>query len=102
MSRSAPTACPPGAQVTHWDWQLDAACRGQAEPFFHPYGEREPTRSRRERAAKAICAGCPVMQQCREHALDAREPYGVWGGLSEEERDELLRRRDAVHAPLSA
>jgi hypothetical protein len=29
-----------------------------------------------------------------EHALSVREPYGVWGGLSEEERDVLHRRID--------
>lgn len=27
-------------------------------------------------------------------ALAAREPYGVWGGLSESERDEIIRGRD--------
>ena len=31
------------------------------------------------------------MRQCRSHALAAREPYGVWGGLSEHERE-------AIHA----
>ena len=93
MSRSAPTAQPPGALVGHWEWQLEAACRGDSEPFFHPFGEREPSRSRREARAKAICARCPVLERCREQALASREPYGVWGGLSESERDALLRRR---------
>jgi WhiB family redox-sensing transcriptional regulator len=27
-----------------------------------------------------------VIVACREHALSVREPYGVWGGMSEEER----------------
>ncbi|MEL7210751.1 MAG: WhiB family transcriptional regulator, partial [Actinomycetota bacterium] len=31
-------------------------------------------------AAKRICAGCPVMAECLEGALDRREPWGVWGG----------------------
>jgi WhiB family redox-sensing transcriptional regulator len=30
-----------------------------------------------------------VQLACREHALAVREPYGVWGGLSEHEREEL-------------
>jgi len=30
--------------------------------------------------AKAICAECPVRDQCFESALARREPYGVWGG----------------------
>jgi WhiB family redox-sensing transcriptional regulator len=31
------------------------------------------------------------MMACREHALKVREPYGVWGGLTEEEREQVLR-----------
>ena len=58
----------PGPQSDLWEWQLQGACRGKdTELLFHPEGER------------------------RAHALAAREPYGVWGGLSEHERE-------AVHA----
>ena len=84
------TAVPPGAQTWRWEWQLAARCRGRDDLFFHPHGEREPTRSQRETAAKAICASCPVQPECREHALVMREPYGVWGGTTETEREELL------------
>jgi WhiB family redox-sensing transcriptional regulator len=45
--------------------------------------------------AKAVCAQCPVIQNCLRWALAAREPYGVWGGLSAEERESLLQRRPA-------
>jgi WhiB family redox-sensing transcriptional regulator len=34
-----------------------------------------------------------VLEQCRRHALAVHEPYGVWGGLSEAERDEIIRGR---------
>ena len=27
------------------------------------------------------------------HALEVREPYGVWGGLSEDEREAIYRRQ---------
>jgi WhiB family redox-sensing transcriptional regulator len=46
----------------------------------------------RERRAKEMCRGCPVIEQCRSHALEVGEPYGIWGGLSETERDMLLKR----------
>ena len=74
-----------------WEWQFGGACRDM-EPtmFFHPEGERGAARRRRAEAAKAICADCPVLTECREHALRVREPYGVWGGLSEEERLSLV------------
>lgn len=32
------------------------------------------------RAAKAICATCPVAEACLAGAVDRREPWGVWGG----------------------
>jgi WhiB family redox-sensing transcriptional regulator len=81
----------PGSALDHWEWQLEGACRAEdTELFFHPEGERGPSRSGREAAAKAVCAGCPVLAACRTHALSAREPYGVWGGLSEQDREQIL------------
>lgn len=81
----------PGPALDQWEWQLKGACLAEdTESFFHPDGERGPRRARREAAAKAVCATCPVLLTCREHALAAREPYGVWGGLSEADREQLL------------
>lgn len=78
----------PGPNADFWDWQLDSACRGlDSDIFYHPDGERGSARERRVSTAKAICAACPVMAQCRAHALKTREPYGVWGGLGEEDRE---------------
>ena len=72
-------------------------CRGlDSAVFYHPDGERGQARELRVANAKAVCAACPVARQCLEHALKAREPYGVWGGLSEEERDVLYRRMDRM------
>jgi WhiB family redox-sensing transcriptional regulator len=80
----------PGPIADHWEWQLPAACR-EVDPgwFFHPEGERDPARTVREAAAKVVCATCPVLRQCRVHALRAHEPYGVWGGLSERDREAI-------------
>ena len=82
---------PPITEI--WDWQLRAACRGlDGDVFVHPDRERGRARAAREKTAKQICRTCPVLQQCRRHALAVREPYGVWGGLSKPERDALLDR----------
>lgn len=87
----------PGPNADIWDWQLQGACRGEDPSlFFHPEGERGPTREARIAAAKAICSGCPVQVQCADHALKVREPYGVWGGLSEDDREEIYRRQRRV------
>lgn len=87
----------PGPQVEKWEWQLLGSCRGEdTELFFHPEGERGPSRARREAAAKAVCGTCPVRSPCRVHALASHEPYGVWGGLSEHEREAILGEQAAV------
>ncbi|MET9606814.1 WhiB family transcriptional regulator [Streptomyces sp. NPDC006512] len=81
----------PGSAHHHWDWQSRAACRGLGSgPFFHPAGERGEERDERDEAAKRVCAGCPVRAACLDHALRTREPFGVWGGLTEEERRAML------------
>jgi WhiB family redox-sensing transcriptional regulator len=73
---------------THlWEWQQHGLCRRLGSHlFFHPEGERGSARRARQEIAKAVCARCPVLTQCREHALRVAEPYGVWGGMSEDER----------------
>ncbi|HEX4791453.1 MAG TPA: WhiB family transcriptional regulator [Actinospica sp.] len=87
----------PGPNADLWDWQLRGLCRGKdSSLFFHPEGERGAARAAREQSAKEICLNCPVQKQCCEHALRVREPYGVWGGLTEEEREIHYQRQKAL------
>ena len=81
----------PKPLVDYYEWQLAAACRGMdSSTFFHPPEERNAAREQRVKQAKAVCHGCPAIMECRAHALRVREPYGIWGGLSEDERATLL------------
>lgn len=41
------------------------------------------------------------MMECREQSLKVREPYGVWGGLSEDERHAILAERDRQAAEVT-
>jgi WhiB family transcriptional regulator, redox-sensing transcriptional regulator len=78
----------PGPVADLWQWQLEGSCRRESpDVFFHPEGERGPARRNRDSAAKAVCLTCPVLKSCREHALAVREPYGVWGAMTEFERE---------------
>ncbi|MFE9331247.1 WhiB family transcriptional regulator [Streptomyces sp. NPDC006925] len=82
-------------------WHADAVCRrDEAGLFFAPSKEPTAARLSREQAAKRVCSGCPVLVECREHALVMPEPYGVWGGLTAAERRVVLsRRRRATKSP---
>lgn len=83
----------PSPSSENWEWQIQAACRGMSSTlFFGSFGERPRARAIRVGQAKDVCADCPVIADCRRHALEAQEPYGVWGGQSEEERSVLPRR----------
>jgi WhiB family redox-sensing transcriptional regulator len=78
-----------------WSWRLWAACRqADRDLFFSPDGERGSAKRRRERAAKAICGTCQVRESCAEYAVGNHERYGVWGGLSEHERELIWRDLD--------
>ncbi|GHB79052.1 transcriptional regulator WhiD [Streptomyces cirratus] len=93
----------PGSAHHYWQWQARAACRDLgSNRFFHPAGERGEDREVRDEAAKQVCAGCPVRAACLEHALTTREPFGVWGGLTEEERRALLDDRTPARVRQSA
>ena len=87
--RSARNAAriPPVAQL-RLGWQERAACQGSdAKLFFGPEKERIRDREAREGAAKRVCASCPVLRECRQHALQTPELFGIWGGLSETDRE---------------
>jgi WhiB family redox-sensing transcriptional regulator len=75
--------------IIHLDeqrWMLDALCaETDPEIFF-------PDKGGSVRDAKKICRRCDVRAECLDYALTHRERYGVWGGLSENERRGLLRK----------
>lgn len=79
-------------------WQVDGLCRGNHSYLFFPPStvERKDDRERREERAKAICRVCPVQEPCLEFAVEIREPYGIWGGLTELERRQVVSRRLAA------
>ena len=69
-------------------WVTDGNCtEDTAERFFvDKTGNPEP--------AKNMCRTCPVIQRCAEYALNhPTYVYGIWGGLTEEERDVLRKKK---------
>lgn len=73
-------------------WRKQAEC---AKPeYAEDRGLWFPHNSDREttRAAKSICHGCPVIEQCATWALARRIREGVWGGLSENDRRRIHKR----------
>src|SRR5690625_7167911 len=74
------------------DWRSQAACLDEDPELFFPIGNTGPALMQIDEA-KAVCQRCPVMETCLKWALETGQDAGVWGGLSEDERRALKRRR---------
>lgn len=79
-------------------WMARGACADHPTDLWFPLepsGRHGGNVGRTEAAkAKAVCATCPVVDECATYAIANREEYGVWGGLDEAER-RLIRRQGA-------
>ena len=73
-------------------WWARAACSTADPELFFPISDSGPA-LRQVARAKAICARCQIQQECLSYALRAGSIQGVWGGMTEEERRRLLRRK---------
>jgi WhiB family transcriptional regulator, redox-sensing transcriptional regulator len=76
---------------TRTDWRHRAACRDEDPELFFPITELGPG-ARQTADAKAVCARCPVREQCLRYALDNRLDHGIFGGTTAQERRSLTRR----------
>ena len=62
-------------------WTDQAACKGFTDLFFVQRGDTESMLK-----AKAICATCTVIDDCRNYVLYKPERFGIWAGMTEKER----------------
>jgi WhiB family redox-sensing transcriptional regulator len=67
------------------DCKSRGACLGEDTELFFPIARTRGWVSQ-TRAAKKVCARCPVRPECLQWALETGQRFGVWGGLSEKER----------------
>lgn len=72
-------------QVVNW---RDLALCAQVDPdiFF-------PEKGGSVRAAKKVCEACDVQDECLEYALEHKERFGIWGGVTERNRRQMLADR---------
>ena len=89
----APDLQPP----TPMPWMDAALCAQVGDPALwfeesqHRYSQSPD--GTRESLAKGVCSRCPVKAECLEFALATDERYGVWGGMTPDERVAYKRGR---------
>jgi WhiB family redox-sensing transcriptional regulator len=73
------------AHAALFGWQSRAECRGEdLALFFDPDRQAE---------AVEICGWCPVRDECLDWAIGLNIGYGVYGGMTADERKAERRRR---------
>lgn len=78
------------------DWQDRGECKNHPELTWYP-GHGEP-----QHEQVAICRTCPVQSECLAYALSlpVKDDWGIWGGLSEQKRSQIRRRRNPGPRPV--
>ncbi len=77
------------------EWRDQAACANFDTNLFFPEPDASDALAQISQA-KAVCAACPVRDNCLEFAIRTRQLDGVWGGCTPEERRSIRRRRQAA------
>lgn len=86
---------PAVAMQDEWQWRRHARCHDlPLDLFFPPDGTRGRQLTHLVNRAKQICQLCPVLEDCRDHAVNAVELHGVWGATTPADRERLHAQRE--------
>jgi len=75
--------------------EIEPPCTQNPESFYpEDFGGPSEERAARYnetvrtaiKVAKSLCAECPIQRDCLEYAVEAKEEWGIWGGLTSRER----------------
>ena len=80
------------------EWMNQAMCRQTDPGLFVPEGSSSDVHKAHQQAKK-ICSLCPVIEECRDYALDLASRstlWGVWGGLHARQIHALATQRARV------
>jgi WhiB family redox-sensing transcriptional regulator len=78
-------------------WRKLAKCDGMDTELFFPPRDKDKYKNIADKA-KNVCWGkdgkpeCRVRKECLLYAVEVETSYGIWGGLSNRERNALVRK----------
>lgn len=93
----APQAPDALERADRWRELAECATPGYDLEIWQPVGSG-PTAQEQTDEAKAVCRRCPVIDACLSWSLEHREDTGIWGGLDEDERRRMHRRKTRTPA----
>lgn len=74
------------------NWRDFAYCKGRDTNDFYPdFAIKGAIKQVRE--MKLVCRKCSVSIECLQNALDNNEQFGIWGGLTPKERNNIRKSK---------
>jgi WhiB family redox-sensing transcriptional regulator len=76
------------------DWREQASCSDLPKAVFFEYNSVSIPFSKRKHfkgIAVRTCAKCPVRSDCYEFAVKNDEQFGIWAGLTPDERKPIAK-----------
>jgi WhiB family redox-sensing transcriptional regulator len=86
LTRLLPVVMPIAVAPALGEWHGRGLCVGEDPGIFFP-GHGSPGTE-----ARQVCALCRYRDDCLEYATEADE-FGIWGGLDQDERRRLRKKR---------
>jgi WhiB family transcriptional regulator, redox-sensing transcriptional regulator len=80
------------ADTAHETWMTEGACHDEDPDLFFPISASDAGVDQ-IRQARSVCDRCRVESDCLLYALNHRIKHGIWGGLTEQQRQSLIRSR---------
>jgi WhiB family redox-sensing transcriptional regulator len=80
------------ADTAHETWMTEGACNDEDPDLFFPISASDAGVDQIGQA-KSVCDRCGVESDCLRYALNNRIKHGIWGGLTEQQRQSLIRSR---------
>ncbi len=70
------------------DWRNEALCVEVGLDLFFPEKDGDSGLT-----ARKVCRMCPVVEACREYAIERFIRYGIWGDTSPKQRERIRAER---------
>lgn len=67
------------------EWRRQAPCHGKHPDLWFPPLDEDPNFNSYYEVARKVCATCPFWERCLGESWD--EKFGMWGGLTPNERN---------------
>jgi WhiB family redox-sensing transcriptional regulator len=85
--------------MTHWMLSPERKCHGEPIETFVTTGDADDEPPYPSPRARALCNGCQFRPDCLQFALDNDIDYGVWGGMSAYQREQISRKQSRKSCP---